>query len=133
MPGTTTIAAPAPVRRPAAPFDIAGFLEAMRDRDADAWSDFFASDAQWLVYRHRNPPADPTRLDGNVAVHQHLCEVCASDAHLHVEDVVVGESSVWFRRMVRLSTGRMVIEHVHLRIDAGLIIREIDVASWDYP
>jgi hypothetical protein len=132
MPGTTTIAAPTPVRLPTAPFDIAGLLEAMRDRDADRWSDFFASDAQWLVYRHHNPPADPVRLDGNVAVHSYLREVCESDEHLHVEDVVVGETSVWMRRMVRLATGRMVIEHVHLRVERGLITREIDVASWDY-
>jgi 3',5'-cyclic AMP phosphodiesterase CpdA len=122
-----------PTRAASQPFDIAGYLEAMRERDAGAWSDFFAPDAQWLVYRHHNPAFDPTRFDGNVAVHRYLRQVCDSDAHLHVEDVVVGDTSVWMRRMVRLGDGRMVIEHVHLKIEAGLIAREIDVASWDYP
>jgi hypothetical protein len=129
MPGTTTIAAPMPVRQPSEPFDVGGFLEAMRDRDAAAWSDYFAPNAQWLVYRHQSPPVDPTRVDGNVAVHERLRAVCESDVHLHIEDLVVGEASVWMRRMVRLSTGRMVIEHVHLRIDGGRIVREIDVCS----
>ena len=133
MPGTTTIAPPAPAVRASEPFDISAYLDALRERDADAWSDFFAPDAQWLVYRHHNPPADPTRIDGNVAVHERLREVCESDVHLHVEDVVVGERSVWMRRMVRLGSGRMVIEHVHLSIDGGRIVREIDVCSWDYP
>ena len=131
MPGTTTIAPP-PTAAPSQTFDIEGFLAAMRDRDAAAWSDFFTPDAQWLVYRHHDPPLDPTRIEGNVAVHDRLREVCGSDAHLHVEDVVVGATSVWMRRMVRLHTGRMVIEHVHLRIDEGRIVREIDVCSWDY-
>jgi ketosteroid isomerase-like protein len=132
MPGSTTIAPPMPVQRGTTPFDLDGFFMAMRRRDADAWSDCFAPDAQWLVYRHHNPAVDPVHIEGNVAVHGYLREVCDSDAHLHVEDVVSGNSSVWFRRMVRLGNGRMVIEHVHLRIDGGLITREIDVASWDY-
>ena len=131
MPGTTTIAPP-PTGAPTQAFDIEGFLAAMRDRDAAAWSDYFAPDAQWLVYRHHNPPLDPSRVEGNVAVHDRLREVCESDAHLHVEDVVVGSASVWMRRMVRLTTGRMVVEHVHLRIDGGRIVREIDVCAWDY-
>jgi hypothetical protein len=132
MPGTTTIAAPTPVRRPGQQFDVAGLLQAIRDRDADAWSDYFAPDAQWLVYRHHNPPVDPARIDGNLAVHERLQAVCESDVHLHVEDLTVGETSVWMRRMVRLGTERMIIEHVHLRIDGGRIVREIDVCSWDY-
>jgi hypothetical protein len=132
MRGTTTIAPPMPVAGPSVRFDIAGYLEAMRDRDADRWSDFYAPDAQWLVYRHHNPPTDPSCMEGNVAVHAYLSQVCRSDRHLHVEDVVVGDSSVWMRRMVRLATGRMVIEHVHLSVSAGHIVREIDVCSWDY-
>jgi hypothetical protein len=132
MPGTTTIAAPTPVRQPSEPFDVAGFLDAMSARDAARLSDYFTPDAQWLVYRHRNPPVDPSRIDGNLAVHERLRAVCESDVHLHVEDLVAGESSVWMRRMVRLGTGRMVVEHVHLKIDGGRIVREIDVCSWDY-
>ena len=132
MPGTTTIAALMPATRGDLPFDLDGLFTAMRQRNADAWSDYFAPDAQWLIYRHRNPAADPVWMDGNVAIHRYLREVCASDVHLHVEDVASASTSIWYRRMVRLETGRMVIEHVHLRVDGGLIAREIDVASWDY-
>jgi hypothetical protein len=133
MQGTTTIAPARPITRSSEPFDIEGFLEAMRRRDADGWTDYFAPDAQWLVYRHRDPPSDPGRIDGQVAVRERLRAVCESDVHLHVEDVVVGEGSVWMRRMVRLGNGRMVIEHVHLGVEGGRILREIDVCSWDYP
>jgi hypothetical protein len=119
-------------RRAGVAFDAAGLLAAMRARDAAAWSDYYAPDAQWLVYRHRDPPVDPVRIDGNLAVHSRLREVCASDAHVHVEDLVVADESLWMRRMVRLHTGEMVIEHVHLRIMDGRIVREIDVCSWDY-
>ena len=121
-----------PQQRAGSEFDVEGFLEAMRNKDADAWSDYYAPDAEWLEYRHHNPPHDPRRRDGNVRIHDFLREICADDRHLHVEDLLSGEDSVWFRRMIRLADGRMVIEHVHLRVAGGRITREIDVESWDY-
>jgi hypothetical protein len=134
MPGTTTIAPSRPAQADAADarLDVAGLLRAMRARDAAAWSDYFAADAQWLVYHHHDPPIDPIRLEGNVSVHERLSEICGSDAHLHIEDLVVGDGSIWLRRMMRLGSGEMVIEHVHLRLVGGRIVREIDVCSWDY-
>lgn len=132
MPGTDTLTQQLPQQRRSSTFDVDGFLGAVRAKDADAWSDFYAPDAEWLEYRHHNPPLDPQRREGNVSIHGFLKDVCSDDRHLHVEDLVVGEGSVWFRRMARLGDGRMMIEHVHLRIDAGLIVREIDVEAWDY-
>ena len=117
----------------AAEFDVAGFVAAMRSRDAGSWADFFAADAEWLSYRHSKPARDPQLRIGNLTIHDYLKDVCASDAHLHVEDLVTSDDSVWFRRMVRLGDGRMLIEHVHLRHSDGRITREIDVESWDFP
>jgi len=132
MPGTTTLMTKFPQQRAGADFDLDGFLEAMRNKDPDTWSDYFAPDAEWLEYRHHNPPRDPRRLAGNVSIHEFLREVCADNRHMHVEDLVAGPDSIWFRRMIRLDDNRMVIEHVHLHVDGGVITREIDVDSWDY-
>ena len=133
MPGTTSlIATSLPQQRAGSEFDLDGFLEVMRNKDPDAWSDYFAPDAEWLEYRHHEPPHDPRRLEGNVSIHQFLCEICADERHMHVEDLVAGPESIWFRRMVRMADDRMEIEHVHLHIDNGVITREIDVDSWDY-
>lgn len=134
MPGTSTLTREPPQQRRsnASSFDAGRFVDAMRTRDADAWADFFAPDAEWLEYRHHNPPRDPQRREGNVSIHEFLKSVCADNRYLHVEDLVAGEESVWFRRMVRRDDDRMMIEHVHLRIENGLIAREIDVESWDY-
>lgn len=133
MPGTTTLTRKLPHQRAATSgFDVAGLVDAMRTKDPDAWVDFYAPDAEWLEYRHHNPPQDPQRREDNRTIHAFVTEMCKENRSLHVEDLVAGEDSVWFRRMVRHEDGRMMIEHVHLRIEDGLIAREIDVESWDY-
>lgn len=132
MPGTTTLMNTSLPQQRSGGFDLEGLLEAMRNKDADAWSDYFAPDAEWLEYRHHNPPRDPRRMEGNVTIHEFLREVCADERHMHVEDLVAGDDSIWFRRMIRLADGRMLIEHVHLHISEGVITREIDVDAWDY-
>lgn len=132
MPGSMTLPTSFPRQPQATDFDADRFRQAVRDKDADAWSNFFAADAEWLEYRDLQPPQDPKCRRGNLEIHRFLTDLCDSEHHLHVEDLVVGKDAVWFRMMVRLEDGRMVIEHVHLRIVNGLIQREIDVEAWDY-
>ena len=37
-------------------FDFAGFRTALEARDVAHWLPFYADDAEWLEYRHTNPP-----------------------------------------------------------------------------
>ena len=48
----------------AARFDYAAFRRAFSGKDAGAWSEFYADDAEWIEYRHDAPPRAPHRMVG---------------------------------------------------------------------
>ncbi|MGZ4653418.1 nuclear transport factor 2 family protein [Oryzihumus sp.] len=113
-------------------FDLQGFTAAVRAKDADRWSDYFDEDAEWLEFRHDQPPSHPHRMQGNIAIHAGLRSVCAGDYGMEVEDTAMSGSNVWFRLVLTRPDGSRVLEHVHLALaDNGLIHRQTDVEAWD--
>ena len=113
-------------------FDMAGFCAAVRSKDADRWSDYFDEDAEWLEFRHDQPPSHPHRMAGNIAIHAMLRSLCAQDFGLSVEDAVVSGANVWFRLALTRPDGSRVLEHIHLSVaDNGLIHRQTDVEARD--
>ena len=47
-----------------APFDFRAFKHAFETQDLEKWIGFYAADADWIEYRHNNPPHSPNRMVG---------------------------------------------------------------------
>jgi ketosteroid isomerase-like protein len=112
-------------------FDFDGFRRAFVMQDIAAWAACFRENAQWLEYRHTNPPRSPRILEGRAAIEAHLQKVKASNVTLAIEDEVIGPERAAFRVWVDLPDGRRIVEQVIIEIEDGLIARQVDVEAWD--
>jgi hypothetical protein len=112
-------------------FDIDGFVAAMVAKDAERWSAYYAPGAEWLEYRHDQPPASPKRFEGREAITEFVEEICAADLTIEVEDPLAGDGIAWYRVDVALGDGRRIVEHVRLRTLGRLITQQVDVEAWD--
>ncbi|HET7716514.1 MAG TPA: nuclear transport factor 2 family protein [Bauldia sp.] len=112
-------------------FDFAAFKRAYEAKDAAAWAACYAEDAEWIEYRHQNPPRRPHRLKGRAAIATFLRQVEAWPIGLKIEDEILAGDRIAFRSWVDLGDGRRIIEHVMLYIEKSLIIRQIEVEACD--
>ena len=115
----------------AAEFDFAAFRTAFETGNAAAWAEFFADDAEWLEYRHSDPPRSPNRIQGRGAIAAFVEGVAAADLEIRIHDEVIGDERVAFAATIDLPDGRRVIEHVILHVEDGRIRRQVDVEAWD--
>lgn len=112
-------------------FDFAGFKQAFVEQDVPAWAAYYADDAQWIEYRHANPPRAPNVMQGKREIADFLERVKASNVALKIEDEVVGPARAAFRVWCALRDGRRIIEHVIVDHANGRITRQVDVEAWD--
>ena len=112
-------------------FDFAAFKRAFTQQDLAPWIAFFADDAQWIEYRHANPPASPCTHVGRAQIAQFLVRVKGSKVTLAIEDEVVGPERCAFRVWCTLPDGRRIVEQVIIHHANGLITRQVDVEAWD--
>jgi ketosteroid isomerase-like protein len=114
-----------------AQFDFDAFRHAFVTQDVEAWSACFAPDAEWIEYRHADPPRAPHRLVGRAAIKDFLMRVRGSNVRLEIEGEIVGSERAAFRVWCTLADGRQIVEHVMLELVDGQIARQIDVEAWD--
>lgn len=112
-------------------FDLDDFLDAFRAKDLQRWADWYATHAEWVEYRHEDPPRDPHVMRGREEIGAHLAAVCAAPIDIAVDHVVPGTSSAAFMVTVTLPGGRRIIENVIIEIGGGRVSRQIDVEAWD--
>ncbi len=112
-------------------FDFAAFRHAFTQQDLATWIAFFADDAQWIEYRHGDPPAAPRMHVGRAQIAQFLVRVKGSKVTLAIEDEVIGPERCAFRVWCTLPDGRRIVEHVIIQHADGLITRQVDVEAWD--
>jgi SnoaL-like domain len=112
-------------------FDFAGFKRAFTNQDVSAWAAYFATDGQWIEYKHSHPPRSPRVMDGQREIVDFLERVRASNITLEIEDEVIGPDRAAFRVWCKLPDGRRIIEHVIIYYANGKITRQVDVESWD--
>lgn len=113
-------------------FDFETFRTAVTKQDVETWAGFYAPDAQWIEYRHRNPPSAPNRMSGRSEIAAFLQRVKASKVHLEVADEVLGPTRAAFCLTCTLPDGvRRIIEHVIIHHANGRIERQVDVEAWD--
>ncbi len=118
-------------RDPSDVFDLARYRAAVEAKDARRWGAFFHEDAEWLQYRHADPPARPNRLQGRAAITAFLERVAAAPISLALEAAIVADDAAAYRLWVDLGDGRRIVEHVMLELRDGRISRQIDVEAWD--
>ena len=113
-------------------FDFDAFKQAVMSQDVDRWISFYAPDAEWIEYRHTNPPRAPNRMVGQPDIKAFLGRVKASNISIAITDQIVGPTRAAFCVTCTLSDGvRRIIEHVIIHYSDGRITRQVDVEAWD--
>ncbi len=112
-------------------FDFDAYRAAFEARDADAWIEFYADDAEWVEYRPPSPPRAPNVMRGRDAILAFLRDVATSDIELIVHDEVVGRRRAAFAVTVAFPDGRRHLEHAIVDLRDGRIARHVDVEAWD--
>lgn len=112
-------------------FNFSGYKTAFSTSDAEAWISYYAPDAEWIEYRHFNPPRSPNIMAGIQKINEHIRGVSASRLKIKIEDEVIGPDRAAFRVWIILGDGRQIIEHVFIYYSNGKINRQVDVEAWD--
>lgn len=112
-------------------FDFKAFKAAFELQDIEAWSSFYSDNAEWVSYRHINPPRSPHVLAGRQQIEAVLKRVKASEVRLSISDEVLNPQRSAFCVMCTLPSGYRVIEHVIIHHPDGTIVRQVDVEAWD--
>ncbi len=112
-------------------FEYAAFRRAFETQDVDAWLAFYADDAEWIEYRHTNPPRSPNRMAGRAQIGAFLGRVKAIGLQLALSNEVLGNDRAAFCVTCTLPDGKRIIEHVILHHAGGKIVRQVDVEAWD--
>ena len=112
-------------------FDFTAFRAALETRDVARWLPFYADDAEWLEYRHANPPRSPHVMRGREEIGRFLEEVAASRIELSISNEVLGDARAAFTITVERADGRLIIENVIVDHRDGRIVRQLEVEAWD--
>jgi ketosteroid isomerase-like protein len=114
-----------------APFDFAGYRAAFEAKDVARWLEYYADDAEWIEYRHTDPPRSPNVMSGREQIAAFLERVAALPLTIELSDEVIGSERIAFACVVTLANGDRIIEHVIAHLRDGLIARHVDVEAWD--
>lgn len=113
-------------------FDFDAYKQAFVSQDVDEWITFYAPDAEWMEYRHTDPPRAPHRMVGQPDIKAFLSRVKASNVSLAITDEILGPTRAAFCVTCTLPDGvRRIIEHVIIHYSNGKITRQVDVEAWD--
>jgi len=105
---------------------------AFQSQDVETWVTFYAPDAEWIEYRHTNPPNAPNRMVGQPAIKAFLGRFNASNISIVITDEILGPTRAAFCVTCTLPDGvRQIIEHVIIHYSNGRITRQVDVEAWD--
>ncbi len=112
-------------------FDYAAYRAAFESQDVSRWLAFYADDAEWLEYRHFDPPQAPNVMRGKEQIGAFLKRVAEMGLEIELSREVLGDERIAFACLVTLADGRQILEHVIAEVRDGLIVRHVDVEAWD--
>jgi hypothetical protein len=112
-------------------FDFAAFKQAFETQDVEGWLAFYDDQAEWVEYRHKNPPRAPNRMTAKDASGAFLHRVKGSNVQLSLSDEVIGPTRAAFCVTCTLPNGDRIIENVIVHHKQGKIARQVDVEAWD--
>ena len=112
-------------------FDFAAYRAAFEARDVAPWLAFYADGAEWLEYRHADPPRAPSVMRGKAEIGAFLERVAALALTIELSREVVGEDRIAFACLVTFADGKQILEHAICDVRDGLIVRHVEVEAWD--
>jgi hypothetical protein len=112
-------------------FDFDGYRVAFEAKDVARWLGYYADDAEWIEYRHTDPPRAPNVMSGRAQIGAFLARVAGLPLTIELSDEVIGEERIAFACIVTLDNGDRIIEHVIAHLRDGLIARHVEVEAWD--
>jgi hypothetical protein len=113
-----------------ASFDFPAFRAAYAARDLAAWVGFYADDAEWIEYLP-DLPSCHRRTVGRAAIAEFLSAAATWPELIAVEEPEIDGDRVRFLVRVGHADGRRMIDLVMLAVEAGRIVRQVDVEAWD--
>jgi ketosteroid isomerase-like protein len=113
------------------PFDFAGYRAAFEAKDVPRWLEYYADDADWIEYRHTDPPRAPNVMSGRAQIGSFMQRVAELALTLELTDEVIGAERIAFACTVTFDNGDRIIEHVIAHLRGGVIVRHVDVEAWD--
>lgn len=112
-------------------FDFDAYKAVFEAADVQPWLAFYADDAEWVEYRHFDPPKAPNVMCGKEQIGAFLTRVAEMGLTLELSREVIGDERIAFACLVTLADGRQILEHVIADVRDGLIVRHVDVEAWD--
>lgn len=114
-------------------FDLEEYADAVVGLDAERWLAFYDAEAEWIEYRHADPPRSPHVMCGVEEIGRFLRGVCAAPLAIEVDNLVADDHGAAFTLTVTRPDEGRIIENVILEHRDGRIVRQIDVEAWDPP
>jgi ketosteroid isomerase-like protein len=112
-------------------FDFAAYRTAFEARDVGPWLAFYADDAEWLEYRHSDPPRAPNVMRGKAEIGAFLERVAALSLTIELSHEVIASERIAFACLVTLADGKQILEHAICELRDGRIVRHVEVEAWD--
>jgi hypothetical protein len=125
------LAAEAAMKDGTGAFNFSEFKRAFENQDVEAWLSFYDESAEWLEYRHANPPRAPNRMTGKKDIGTFLGRVKGSNVQLKITDEIIGDTRAAFCVIVTMASGKRIIEHIIVHFARGKIMKQVDVEAWD--
>ncbi|PZS33945.1 MAG: hypothetical protein DLM59_05645 [Pseudonocardiales bacterium] len=112
-------------------FDYPAYRAAFEARAVEPWLAFYAEDAQWVEYRHTDPPRAPSVMRGRAEIGAFMARVAALPLTIELSREVVGADRIAFACLVTMEDGKQIIEHAIADLRDGLISYHAEVEAYD--
>ena len=113
------------------PFPWTEYRAAFEAKDVARCLPFYAEDAEWVEYRHTDPPRSPNVMRGHEEIGAFLGRVAEMELTLELGNEVLGGDRIAFACTVTFREGDKIIEHVIADVSEGRIVRQVEVEAWD--
>jgi hypothetical protein len=112
-------------------FDLDTFTRAIEERDASTQLAMYAEDAEVTLTDRISQPHKPRVLHGRSEIRTWIEDVCARDMIHEVGQTVRDEQGAAFAEACRYPDGTNVLCTALLKVEDGLIARQLGVQAWD--
>ncbi len=111
--------------------DFDAYRDAVLARDAERGLAFYAPDAEWIEYRHQDPPCTPNIMRGRAAIGAFLRRIATTPIRLSIDNEVIDDHRAAYTLTVIRPDGGRITENVILSHGDGYITHQLDVEAWD--
>ncbi|MBV9831673.1 MAG: nuclear transport factor 2 family protein [Marmoricola sp.] len=111
--------------------DTVALAEAIRSRDAEAVTAFFADDATLTLHDRDHPPSRPQVYRGTQQIGAYFRDVCGRNVEHEVRDAVSTDAGLAYTQHCRYPDGALVLCSAVATVAGGRILTQTAVQVWD--